>query len=181
MAALVHRERHCPGEASLSDLLKHNNPCVCSLFQHKPHGRTLSSNPIHVLMCVLYDFVCPFFLLQLEYPSKAPHPHSMYLLPPGNTGVSVLCYTFQPQSLSFFTLHPVSFFPVFPLFSFLSVFPLTALLYLSCFMLPPRWLLLSLLPPPVHLTPAPFPFRCIFLSYTVLLALLSQGLRRSSS
>lgn len=40
------------------------------------------------------------------------------------------CHTFHPQSLRFFTLNPVSLFPVFRLFSFLSVFPLTTILYL---------------------------------------------------
>lgn len=59
---------------------------------------------------------------------------------------------------SFFTRRPVSFFPVFPLFSFLSVFPLTTLLYLCCFMPPP----LFSAPLPANLTASPFRSAALF-------------------
>lgn len=90
-----------------------------------------------------------------------------------------LCDTFHPQSSSFFP--PSTQFPSFLSFAcFLSCLsssdspPLSELFYVTSPTAP------FSASPPVHLTLAPFPFPCIFLSHVLVFA-LSQARRRRSS
>lgn len=121
--------------------------------------------------------VCPpfFFFMWLEYPFKAVSPDRAYLLPRGGfVTLSILSLQvfFRPPPSFLLSCLSLVFFPV--------CLPLTALLYLSCFTLPPPLSAPFSASPPVHLTPAPFPFPCIFLSHVLVFA-LSQARRRRSS
>lgn len=74
-----------------------------------------------------------------------------------------LCDTFHPQSSSFFSaLHPVFFFPVFRLFSFLSVFLWQPSFIWAVLRYLPHCLLLSPLPLLCTLLPLPFLFPAFF-------------------
>ena len=144
-------QRLYPGEASLSDLLKHNNPCVSNTSLHAFRHPRLG-------VCLLYSMnVC---VLQLQYPSKAPPlPTARTLALQASQAVSL-----HPQSLSFFTLHPVSFLSCLSLVFFPVCLspdnsPLSTLFHVTPPLLSAPF---SAPPPPVHLTPTHFPFTLHF-------------------
>lgn len=145
-------QRLYPGEASLSDLLKHNNPCVSNTSLHAFRHPRLG-------VCVCCMNVC---VLQLQYPSKAPPlPTARTLSLQASQAVSL-----HPQSLSFFTLHPVSFLSCLSLVFFpVCLSPDNSPLSMLFHVTPPHPpAICSFLcpPPPVHLTPTHFPFTLRF-------------------
>lgn len=121
--------------------------------------------------------VCPpfFFSCDLNTPSKlSPPTERTFFLEAAlwHFPSSVFKFFFRPPPSFLLSCLSLVFFPV--------CLPLTALLYLSCFTLPPPLSAPFSASPPVHLTPAPFPFPCIFLSHVLVFA-LSQARRRRSS
>ena len=118
------------------------------------------------------------FLPQPQCPSKAPPPHSTYLLPPGSISILVLCDTFHPPVALLFhspPCFPLSCLPLvfFPVCLSPDNSPLSKLFYVT-----PSQPLSGpfFAPPPVNVIPCPFPFCCISFSHTLLS--LSQGQRR---